>query len=108
MNCAPQCRYQSSILLVMEQAQPGEAHDHVVLVAGLNHVVVSDRATRLCDVADARLVGALDIVAEGEEGVGTQSHTGVLSDPSAFFFRGERAERDGTGNIRCSVPILSA
>ena len=25
-----------------------------------------------------------------------------------FFFCGERAERDGTGNIRCSVFVLSA
>ena len=55
----------------MEQSYAGERHSHAVLVAGLDNVVVADRAARLCDVLNARLVSALDIVSEGEERVGT-------------------------------------
>ena len=40
--------------------------------------------------------------AEGEEGVGPQGHTGVLSDPSAFFFRGERRGTLGEELLPCT------
>ena len=50
----------------MEQAHAGEAQHHVVLVGGLDDIVVADGAAGLCDIADAGLAGALDVVAEGE------------------------------------------
>ena len=55
--------------LVMEQADAGEGHRHVVFVAGLDHVVVADRAAGFRDVGDAALSRALNIVAEREERV---------------------------------------
>ena len=42
----------------------------VVLVAALDDSVVTNRSARLCDVLDAALVCALDVVAEREEGIG--------------------------------------
>ena len=38
------------------------------------------------DVLHAALVGALDVVAEGEEGIGTEGHLGVLGNPCFLFF----------------------
>ena len=58
----------------MEQAHAGEGHDHVVQVAGLDDVVVADGAAGLGHVAHAGAVRALDVVAEGEEGIGAQGH----------------------------------
>ena len=72
--------------LMVEKADAGEAHDHVVGVAGCDDVVVADGAAGLCDVFDAAAVCALDIVAEGEEGVGAQGHVGVACKPCFLFF----------------------
>ena len=66
---------------MVEQSHVCEGHDHIVLVAGLDDVVVTDTATRLCDILHATLVCALDVVAEGEESIGAQAYVGVLGDP---------------------------
>ena len=58
-------------ILVMEQPYSGETHHDAVFVAGVDNIVVTDRAAGLRDEVDAALVGALNIVAEGEEGVRT-------------------------------------
>ena len=50
----------------------GEGHGDAVAIAGLDDVVVADGAAGLGDVGDAALLGALDVVAEGEEGVGAE------------------------------------
>ena len=68
---------------MVEQSHVSEGHDHVVLVAGLDDIVVADAATRLCDILHATLVCALNVVAEGEESIGAQAYVGVLGDP--FF-----------------------
>ena len=73
----------------MEQPYSGEAHHDSVLVAGVDDIVVTDRAAGLCDVVDAALVGAFNIVAEGEECVGTNGNAAVLVEPSAFGLAGE-------------------
>ena len=57
---------------MMEQAHTGEAHHHVVFVAGVNHVIVPDGAAGLGHILHAAAVGALDVVAKGEEGIGAQ------------------------------------
>ena len=56
-----------TVILMVEQAHTGERHGDAILVAGLNHIVITDRAAGLCDKLHTALMGALDIVAEGEE-----------------------------------------
>ena len=56
---------------MMEQTDSCKCHRHVVLVAALDDSVVKNRSARLCDVLDAALVCALDVVTEREEGIGT-------------------------------------
>ena len=51
----------------MEQTDSCKCHRHVVLVAALDDSVITNRSARLCDVLDAALVCALDVVAEREE-----------------------------------------
>ena len=54
-------------LLVVEQADAGEGHRHVVFVAGLDHVVVANGSARLRNIVHAALMCTLDIVTEREE-----------------------------------------
>ena len=54
---------------MVEQSDTRKRHSDIVLVAGLDNVVVTDRAAGLRDVLNARFVGSFDIVAEGEERV---------------------------------------
>ena len=65
-------------------------------------MVVAKGATGLCHIGHAAAVSTLNVIAEGEEGVGPQGHTGVLSDPSAFFFRGERRGTLGEELLPCT------
>ena len=58
----------------MEQAQSGKCHSHLILVACLNDIVISDRSARLCHVFYAALMGALNIVSKWEEGVRAKRH----------------------------------
>ena len=60
---------------MVEQSHAGEGHGHAVLIAALDDQIVADGAAGLGDVGNAGLLGALDVVAEGEEGIRTQSHT---------------------------------
>ena len=75
---------------MMEQTHAREGHGDAVFVAGLDDVVVANAATGLCNIFHATLVGSLDIVAEGEEGIGTETHFRVLGNPFLFLFAGER------------------
>ena len=70
---------------MMEKAHACEGHGDTVLVASFNHIIVADRTTSLSDILYTALVGALDIVAKGEEGIATQSHLHVLCEPGFLF-----------------------
>ena len=52
-------------------------------------MVVTDRAASLCNELYTALVGTLDVVAEGEEGVRAQRHLGVLSYPLLLLSHGQ-------------------
>ena len=69
----------------MEQTDACECHRHSVLIADFDHIVVTDRSARLCDIFYAALVCALDIVAEREEGVRSESHILHLVEPCALL-----------------------
>ena len=55
--------------LVMEQSDTRKRHNHTVLVAGLDHLVIAHRAARLRHIPDAALIGAVNIITEWEERV---------------------------------------
>ena len=76
-------------ILMVEQPQTVKRHHHAVFVAGHDDVVVADRAARLGDVAHAALVGALDIVAEGEESVGAKRNAALTGESLLLFFAGQ-------------------
>ena len=56
-------------VLMVEETYSGEAHHHVVLITCFDDMIVSHRAARFRDVADAGLMGTFDVVAKREEGV---------------------------------------
>ena len=63
---------------MMEQTQACKTHHHTIFVAGCDHMVITDRSARLCHIVHATLVGTLNIVAEGEEGIGSKGHIRIL------------------------------
>ena len=70
----------------MEQTDACECHRHSVLIADFDHIVVTDRSARLCDIFYAALLLRVDIVAEREEGVRSESHILHLVEPCALLF----------------------
>ena len=54
---------------MVEQTDTGEGHGDAVFIAGHNDMIVADRATSLGDELHTTLMGTLDIIAEGEEGI---------------------------------------
>ena len=58
---------------MVEKTDSRECHCDIVLVAGIDNIVITDRSTRLCNVFYAALVCAFDIVAEWEECVRTKA-----------------------------------
>ena len=63
------CHFCSSKFLVVEQSDASERHRDAVLVASHDDMVVTYRAASLGNELHATLVGTLDVVAEGEEGI---------------------------------------
>ena len=74
---------------MVEQSHAGKRHDHTVFVALFDNQVVPNGAARLGDVLDAGGSGPLDVVGEGEEGVGAQGHAVKLSEEFPLVFRGQ-------------------
>ena len=54
---------------MMEQSYASEGHSDAVLVAGHDDMIVADASTCLGDKLHTALMGTLDIIAEGEEGI---------------------------------------
>ena len=73
----------------MEQTHAGKSHDHVILVRGSDHVVITDGTARFGNVLNAGLAGAFHIVAEGEERVGAAGDTALPGDPGFFLLCGQ-------------------
>ena len=69
--------YAGGSLLVMEEPDAGEAHDHIVRVTGGNDVVVADGAAGLRNIFHAGFIGTFNVVAEGEEGVAAKRYPGI-------------------------------
>ena len=60
-------------------------------------MVIPDRTARLCDILHAALVRTLDVIAEREEGITAQAHTGHGIQPGALFLGGQRGRLLGEG-----------
>ena len=58
-----------TLILVMEQTKARKAHCHAVSVAGINHILIPDRAARLCHIFYTATVCSVDIIAEWEESI---------------------------------------
>ena len=78
----------------MEQAHAREGHSDAVLVAGHDDMVVAHRATSLGNELHAALVGTLNVVAEGEEGVAAAGHPTLGGDPGFLFLRRKHLRLD--------------
>ena len=74
--------------LMVEQSHVGEGHGNAIFVAGLDDIVVADGASCLRNVLHTALVGTLNVVAKGEEGVAAERHIRVLCNPVALLFAG--------------------
>ena len=86
---------------MMEQPESCEAHGYAVLVAALDHIVITDGAAGLGDVMYAAAVSSLDIVAEGEERVRTETHAGQLIEPCSLLLAGKHLGLNG----KCLLPL---
>ena len=62
------------MILMVEQSHVRKRHRHAVLVTAVDHCIIADGAAGLSNVFHAALVGAFNVVAEWEEGVGAQRH----------------------------------
>ena len=52
---------------MVEQADTGKCHRHLILVAGIDHMVITDGASRLRNIFYAASVRTLNIIAKWEE-----------------------------------------
>ena len=75
--------------LMMEQTYTCEGHGDTVFVASHDHMVIANATTCLSDILHATLVGTLNIVAEGEEGITAQTYLGVLGNPLFLLGQGQ-------------------
>ena len=71
---------------MVEQPYACKRHGNAVLVAGHDDMIVADRATSLSNELHATLMGTLDVVAEGEEGIGAEGYLRVLGNPGFLLF----------------------
>lgn len=54
---------------MMEKSDAGKGHDHSILVAGFDNIIVAHTAAGLGHIFHTAVVGALYVVAKWEEGV---------------------------------------
>ena len=75
---------------MMEQSGAREDHEHAVLIAGFDNIIVPDASAGLNHVVNTGFSCPLDVVAEGEERVGTDGKSGLRGDPGFLFFQSQR------------------
>ena len=74
---------------MVEESHSGKCHYHTVLITALDNEVVADRSAGLGDVLNAALLSALDIVAEGEEGIRAERYAVDGIEVSSLLLLGE-------------------
>ena len=88
---------------MMEQTNAGKAHYHTILVAGIDNIVITNRSTWLSDILNARLMGTLDVVTEGEECIGAKAYIGILIQPCSLLFTGEDLRFYSEESLPCTI-----
>ena len=63
---------------MVEQPDPREGHNHAVLVAGLDHLVVTHGAAGLGYIFHSALMSAFNVVSKREEGIRAKGDTAHL------------------------------
>ena len=71
---------------MVEQADASEGHGHAILVACADDMVVANAAASLSYILHTALVGAFNVVSEGEECVRSKCNIGVLGNPLFLLF----------------------
>ena len=84
---------------MQEQPHAGVAHDHAVLVGGVGDVLVAGRAAGLGEGADAAGGGAVQVVAEGDEGVAAENHARAGGEPVGALVGGDGFPAVGQGLV---------
>lgn len=79
--------HKTQAVLMMEQANAGKGHCNAILVAGSNHMIVTDASTCLCNIFNAALMSPFYIIAKWEESIRPQADTCILADPLFLFLK---------------------
>ena len=74
---------------MVEKTHSGERHGHTVLVSTLDNDVVTNGPAGLCDILNAALLSALNIVAEGEERIRAECYVIDGGEVSRLLLSGE-------------------
>ena len=92
----------------MEQPDAAERHGNAVLIAGVNDLLVADRAAGLDNGGHAGAAGTLDVVAKGEEGIRAQADTGNVAQVLFLFLRGQGCGCSVKVSAQTSSPMTSS
>ena len=76
---------------MVEERHSGECHYHVIFVAAIDNCVVTDGAAGFCDIFYTAAFCSFNVVAEGEECVGTESNAFAGCKECFCFFVGKRS-----------------
>ena len=88
---------------MMEMSHSGKAHRNAVFVAALDDEIVADRSAGLCDVGNARLLRALDVIAKGEEGIRAKCYAADCIEVCSLLLAGEG--RGSFGKVLLPVAV---
>jgi len=69
---------------MVEQADAVGDHDHAILVARLDHLIIPQRATALYDIGNTASGCPVDIVAEGKERIAGKAYAPTFSRQERF------------------------
>ena len=75
------------ILSMMEQPDSCKYHSHAISVAGIDYRIVTNGTAGLNDIFYAASARAVDVIKEGEEGIGAHSFLSSLVNTGGFTLK---------------------
>ena len=88
---------------MMEQTYTSEGHGYAILIACVNNMVIAYTTSCLGNIFHSALMGTLNVVPKGEEGIAAQCHVGVLCYPLFLLFQGEHIRLTGEEQLPGTV-----
>ncbi len=88
----------------MEQSDTGKAHNHIILIGCLYHIIIPDGTAGLCYIFYSALMRSFNIISEREECIGTERNILHTIQPCSLGFAGEYLR----ANLECSLPYIIA